>query len=209
MLKKKIFIVVLIFGVLAACLCAEDSQKILDIEMQGNKLAESRLIVIASRLEIGDFFTAEKARAALDKLYSLGLFELVKIEQESVADGLKIRITVTENPYIRKVQFVGNKKLNEDELRDVMTVREDQFVRRARIVETRFKFEELYKEKGYYLAEISAELEAAEDEPNKQTLIFTIEEGNKVKIDKIYFDGVSGVSEKKLRKAMKIGRAHV
>lgn len=140
------------------------------------------------------------------KLWDRELIDDIQIEAEPVAGGVKLNIQLVERPILVSVEYVGIKRVNRSDIleqsdRERIEVYENQPLRFGELKRLKFAIEELYKEKGYRFAEVSYRLEEVARGQTRAT--YTIDEGDKVKIGDIAFDGNTVFSDGKLRRGMK------
>ncbi|MDZ7330438.1 MAG: outer membrane protein assembly factor BamA [candidate division KSB1 bacterium] len=192
---------------LMAIPCIVDGQystvKLLGVTIEGLKTADPAIIQINSGLTQGKEITADDIQTAIKNLWSLNLFSDVEIYQDKeLPGGIYVTIRVKEYPRLEKYELVGNKKLKKEDIDKELSFYRGQVVSPYQINKARKKLKKLYADKGYLLAEITAETYEAEKD-GKTILTFNIKEGEKVQIKKINFAGNENISSSKLRKQMK------
>ncbi|MEK9684237.1 MAG: outer membrane protein assembly factor BamA [Rhodospirillaceae bacterium] len=167
--------------------------KITKIEVQGAKRIEEETIRTYSGLKSGDVISAPKLDSALKSLFGTGLFADVSIEQA----GSKIIVKVVENPVINRIEFEGNRQLDETSLRPELQLK-------PRIVYTRTKIQEdverlinIYRRSGRF--GVSIQPKVIKLSQNRVDLVFEIEEGELTKIRRIFFVGNRVYSSSDLR----------
>ena len=102
---------------------AEDgTPKVASIDIRGNKRIEDPAIRGRLTLAVGDPYTPEAIRQQIRTLYETGSFEDVRIETQSVTDGVAVVYAVREQPFITEVVIVGNRHLSDDKLRKKITI---------------------------------------------------------------------------------------
>jgi len=193
---KKILIITVFFLFTANIFAGKISR----IEVRGNKTTDEELIKSSSMLQVGDEVTQGKLDNAIKKIYKLGLFSDIKIKSEETEAGQLLIIEVKENPFIKEVIFIGNDHVKEKDLKEALGVQEGEILSTQKIFKWTKKINEKYKEKGFLLAKVSSEV-TREDE--KAVLIFSIDEGRRVRIKNIYFTGNKLYPDKKLGGLMK------
>src|SRR5204862_2169230 len=103
-------------------------------------------------------------------------------------------------PRITRIEFTGNKKKDTDELQKKLTLHVGE-PHSPVVIQTQIdSLLKFYREEGYSQANIEAVLDTA---AGGRVVRFVIHEGEKVKITRIHFEGVTAFPEKKLRKALK------
>ncbi len=176
-------------------------ERIVDIEVRGNKRIEASTILSSIRTMKGEFLSVSGISRDIKTIYALGFFNDVKVEKEEVGEGIKLIYIVGEKPTVRQVDFEGNKVLDVEKLRAESTLLSDQILRSSEINNTINKIKAKYQEEGYYLADITYRLRPLPR--NAVDVVFRIKEGGKVVLKKIYFQGNKSFSDDLLRKIMK------
>ena len=161
--------------------------KVSDIQIEGNNRVGSTTIRSAVSFEAGDQVTLDDVDQALHNIFALGRFEDVSAELTEIQGAKIITFVVKELPLIRKIEFKGNDELKRDKLRPLMTFRTPSIYRRDKVRESIEEIKQAYIEDGYHAAKIVPNLKT--DIKNEATLVFEIDEGEKVLIRKITFVG--------------------
>ncbi len=183
-----------------------EKYSILGISVEGNTTAEAGAIIANSGLKTGTEITipGDQIRQAIQKLWSLRIFEDIQIAIESrVGDGVYLLISVKEYPRLERVEFVGNDELDDDDLMKKVTISKGQILTPQEVIKIKNSFKNLYAEKGMLLAEISTQ-NIIEDstKPNRVVLRFNIDEGKIVKVKEIRVVGTEAFSESKIKGEM-------
>lgn len=112
-------------------------------------------------------------------------------------------VNIVERPRIAKWEFQGIRKGEKDDLNERLKFhRGDELseyvIRTSKDIITRY-----FKDKGFGLVEVDVIAQKDTMIRRGVNVLFNIDKGPKVKIDKITFEGVTGIKEYKLEKAMK------
>jgi len=201
--KRLVYTVLLTIGSLLSVSTvfsqARRTIKIASVSIEGNKTADPNFIKLNSGFSEGDEISGEDIQKAIKQLWSLQLFSDIQvILDKEVAGEVYLRIQVAEYPRLSKVELNGNKKLKKKEIEKKLDFYKGQVLSPQSIRRSENKMKELYREKGFLLAEVSSEMR--EDErKDRKALRFKIKEGNKVRIKGIAFHGNKNFPDKKLR----------
>ncbi len=157
-------------------------------------------------LEEGVALDAATLNERIHRLWERGLIEDIQVETEEVADGVVVRIRVQERPILSSIEYVGMKRLERTDIndrltRDLIRLQEGDPLNYAEIYRLKAAIEAMYAEKGYRLADASFDVEAQPDATYRVT--FTVDEGNRVRIQEIDFEGNTVFSDARLRFAMR------
>ncbi len=139
-------------------------------------------------LKKGDYLTS-----SLKKLYSSGLFSKVDIIYHQNYSEIRI----VENPLILEVKIVGNKKIDDDILKNELSSKKGAIFSKPKLENDLKRINEIYIKSGRFLTNIEPKL--IQKEQNRVEVVFDIYEGKKAKINKINFIGNKAFSDKELR----------
>jgi outer membrane protein insertion porin family len=141
------------------------------------------------------------------RFWDSGLVEDLKIEAEDVGPGkVKLIVTVKERPNVSAYEFKGNKKLSTTTIKEDLdkanvSLKRNVPLKTSDLQRLRKAIEDAYAKDGYSSAVVEPVIENAG--PNTKKVVFKIDEGSKVRIGKISFDGNKVYSDARLRRAMK------
>lgn len=168
------------------------------IQVEGNTRINTQVLKSALGLAVGDDYSPEDIQKGIKNLYSIGLFSHIDIYREETSDGIELTVRVKERPVLDSVKISGNKKVKEKKLTEKITLRVGQPYVPAKEATTIHQMKEVYREKGYFLVDITAKKDTLDN--NNITLEFDIDEGKKVTVKKITFSGNEQIGDSELRK---------
>ncbi len=155
----------------------------------------------------GDPFDADAITKSFRRFWESGLVEDLLVEREEVEPGkVRVIVRVRERPIVKEWKFTGNKKLSTTTLREKLdaagvTLRRNVPLRMSEVNRARQALAEAYAADGYASAVI---LPAIGEESGQQRVVtFVIDEGGKVRIGVINFEGNEEFSDWRLRRALK------
>jgi len=172
------------------------------VVVDGNRRIDQAVVLPEIGLRRGEQLSPEKVRRDLKAVYATGFFEDVVVELLAEDDGVMVRFTVVEKPAVREVRIEGSKRIDEDDIREVLDVRAFAVLNEARINDNVGRVRDLYLEKGFYLAEIVARYEPVG--ADQVDVVFDIEENRKVLVQRIDFNGNDHVANSKIKRSMQI-----
>lgn len=180
------------------------NQPIARIEFSGLKnVKKSDLTGIISSY-IDEPFTDSVFNEILDRLYSMDYFEEINPYAKHNSDKnneVLLVFEVTERPVIKAVNFAGNKKIRNGELREQIKIKaSDVFVESKVLLDERI-IRNYYLSKGYTTSSVS---HSVIQKDNGVEIIFNINEGSNTIIKEIKFTGNTIVSEKALKKKLEL-----
>ncbi|MCC6476008.1 outer membrane protein assembly factor BamA [bacterium] len=193
----------MILALTSSTLLAQDRVRILGISIEGNSTTDAGLIRAHSGLAIGQEISGDDVQSAIRQLWKLNLFADVRIvEEQTVADGVYVRINVVEFPRLESVDVKGNRKLRGEDLDKEVVLTPGQILRAADVTRLKKRLSDKYAEMGYLMAEVVAFSDTLPG-GDRVRLFVTVREGAKVKVRKIQFEGNEKLSDKKLRKSIR------
>ena len=182
--------IILLLFITMAISQAPPSFKLKEINVEGNIETSKNMVLYTAGLQNGQEVSSEDFSRAVKRLWELGVFGNIQIHFDGDSpEGISITIEVEESPVLGQILFNGNKKLKDRKFKDEISFQRGMRIKPNFITKTINKMKALYIEDGYFLVEISGEMKQTED--GKQDIVFTIEEGRKVKIKDIVIKGNS------------------
>lgn len=153
---------------------------------------------------IGKKFNETIYAELTDRLYSLDVFEEIEPYAKPYArDKNKITLvfSVKERPVVHNINFTGNKKIRNGELRDTIKLKSsDVFVESRMLIDER-AIRDLYLTKGFTMARVTS---SVENTPKGIDITFEIEEGASTIIKSIVFQGNTVVSSRTLKRKISL-----
>jgi outer membrane protein insertion porin family len=163
------------------------------VQIQGNVRAEPETIRSYLQLKEGQPYDHAAADRSLKALFGTGLFSDVVIEMQ----GSTLVVKVTENPIINRVAFEGNRKIEDDKLRDEVQSKPRQVFTRARVQADVERILTIYRRSGRYNA--SVEPKVIKLDQGRVDLVFEINEGDVTGVQRISFVGNEAFGDGTLR----------
>lgn len=173
-----------------------EGEKLLEVQITGNRRIESAAILNVVKSKAGDTLYDDKSDADIRAIYKLGYFQDVQASVEQSDRGTVLIYTVLEKPIVRDIKFEGNKELKTDKLKEVLEFRQNAIFSSKDLAKSVAKMKKLYGDDGYYLAEITPQIDKSS--ATDLTVTFKIVEGLKILISDIRFDGNKAFSNRKL-----------
>ena len=175
-------------------------ERVAHIVVKGNRRIEKDAILGVMQTREGETLTPTHLREDLKAIYKMGYFTDVRMDVSETPEGRVLTVLVKEKPSIREIMVEGNHKLKKDKILEVMSLKPFSVASEGAIKEDINKVQQAYREKGFYEAQISYELvPAGEHEVN---LMLHVNEGGKMAVKDIEFEGNKTFSSKELRKVM-------
>src|SRR3989338_2075920 len=211
MMKKSLILSVLLIASLLVSFSpvglpvvyAKEALKVIKaIDVKGNKSVSSLTILAKVQTQIGQPSSSAVLNEDLKRLYGMGFFSDVRIEQEDFEDGIKVVFLVTEKPVLSEIRIEGNTKIKTDPLKKEMQSAIGDFVDQKRVRDDVEAIRRLYEKKGFSEARIDSKLDVNND-TNQATLKILIDEGTKVRVKQIRVLGNEALKSGEIHKVMK------
>lgn len=183
---------VLILGAAHVSLADDGGKVVKAIDVKGNKTVSSLTILAKVKTQIGQPISSSVLNEDLKRLYGLGFFTDVRIEQEDYEDGIKVVFLVTEKPILSEIRIEGNQKINKDQVKKEMQSAVGDFVDQKKVRDDVDAVRKLYEKKGFSGAVVDSSLDVNPD-TNQAVLHVVINEGTKVRIRDIKVVGNQSV----------------
>ena len=169
-----------------------------EIKIEGNRKIEKQAIFYKIQTKVGKPFQSEQIEKDIKAIYNIGYFENIEIDVQKIDDGLLVTYLLTERPLIKKITFLGNKKIRLETLQEKINISTGNILNPFLIKKNIQNLTQYYKDEGYYQVHITSKTEKISEEWSE--LIFNIEEGKKIKIRKVIIEGNKNYSYKKIKK---------
>lgn len=181
--------------------CAEKAAPIVAIEITGQKKIEKDAILGKILSKPGDRMDKEIIREDIRRIFSLGYFENIDVEQEEASGGVKLVFVVHEKPTISAIEYQGLDELSKDDIKEQILVKEYEVLDVHKLNQSVEKLLQKYEEKGFYLADVRYEIVREADRPEAK-VVFHIEENDKIQVKQINIIGAKVVPSDELKKIM-------
>jgi len=190
----------------------QEVYKILGISVEGNTVVQPSAIIANSGLKVGDeisftrvgniLISGDKIRNAIKQLWALRVFKKVSIEIENqVGDGVYLLIRVEEYPRLDDVIVEGAKAISVKDIKNKINLVRGQVIAENRLTSIANDIRKAYEEKGYFLVDVKFDIIPTKE--GRANLKVSINEGKKISIKKIIFEGNVKVKDGDLKGEMK------
>lgn len=168
-----------------------------EVSVEGNRRAEAEAVRGVLRSRAGAPLDERTVSEDLRRVYSLGYFDDIRVELRTVADGHRLVFVVQEKPAIREIRYEGLDELSEDDLKEVVNLRQFSVLDVAEVTRNQQKIKDLYTEKGYFLAEVGYRLQRFS--AHEVDVVFLVNEHAKVRVQKISFLGNKAIKDDEIK----------
>ena len=175
--------------------------RIISMSTLGNKTIDSKTIIAFSGLQTGQEIAipSDDTRDAIKRLWTLGLFSDVEIYiDKKVGNDVYLIVRVDELPRIESVDISGNDKFSKSEIEEKIGLIAGQVISEQKLRDIEFRLTGMYEKEGYSMSEVKVDKLISSN--NEARIRIRINEGSKVSVDVIKFEGNKNIPSKKLRK---------
>lgn len=176
-------------------------EKVAEVVITGNKRIEADAIERIIKTKKGDTYSTKSIQEDVKSIYKMGYFGDVRVEASSTPKGKAVVFRVAELDTMRNIGFRGNTKFDDEKLRGIVHVRRGSVLNVNTLRGDLKEIEKLYKEKGYHNVELTYEIKPVGE--NRADVDFVIEEGGKVFVKAISFEGNKVYDDDTLKDLMK------
>lgn len=181
-------------------------EKIVGIRVVGYQTVLPDTVAHYLGIKVGDPYDPEAIRSRFHTLWDVGLLDNVTIEAEHDPQGVTLVITIEERPTITALEFAGNKKISTSQIKDRLKeekieIRGGSPLSLRQVAHVRSVIADYYLEQGY--RSVSVDFRVEDISKTEKKVVFTIDEGDKIKIASIQFQGNTVFRAWRLRNTMK------
>jgi outer membrane protein insertion porin family len=189
---------------------AQQSQRLVEsVDITGNRRLRKDDILYWVQTRPGDPFNAQQVERDLQAILALGFFDKTSTRvftEEGARGGVNVVFEVKELPIIRDLQFEGLKSVPESDVLKAFRERrvgvsKESIYDPVKVNNAIRVLKELLASKGHPNATVEKKLD--EVSATSTALTFLINEGDRVRVVEIQFEGNTVFSDGKLRSAMK------
>ena len=178
-----------------------------EVRLTGQERLDRETILYYINLKPGAAYDPDAARADFRKLWETGFFEDLRLETEEVPDGVDLVWHIVERPVLATLKFSGNEGISTEDIQKHfkekgIELREGSPFGLGDLDRSRVVLEGQYREKGYRFVKVETELKDDAEGAGKD-VTFKVDEGAKVRIATIEFEGNRAFSDGDLRSALK------
>ncbi len=202
-------ILILIFSFLPLFVFGQDVVE--KIEIIGNDRVTRDTILYYLSSREGDYLSEDLLRRDFKVLWSTGFFSDLKIEQEQGTTGKIVKIFIEENPIIKDIAYKTGKKVKQGDIVDKLKENNENILPYSyyspyKIQRITATIKDLLLEKG--LMDGKVEVEANKTGKNEVEIVFKIDEGPKLRVGEVAFEGNTKLRDSTLRNAFKENKEH-
>ena len=179
------------------------SARLDSIAVVGNRRVSRNAIVQASGLALGRTLSYRDIQRAIQDLYATGQFDDLRVAADTAPGGMSVLVVVVhERPVLLKWTVRGVTHLAERTVKDKVDLPEGRPLDPASVERARGRIDSVYRSAGFYLAHVRA-LRVYGNDSTQVRVVFDVDEGRRVAISRIVFEGNAHFKAKTLAGQMK------
>ncbi len=178
-----------------------EREPVVQILIEGNDRIEDDAIRRVIETEPGDVYLPKALSEDLRAIWSMGYFDDVRAETRDAPGGRVVIYRVDEKPTIRYIRILKNRVFDDEEIRENISLNTGSILNIFAVENNVERIESFYEENNYHNVSVDYRVERLEN--NQADLELIIDEGSKVHIKSIAFQGNDAYPDKRLKKLMK------
>lgn len=183
---------------------AQNGPTVKEIEViyGGPKSVNKSVILANMRTTVGQPYSAAAVEEDVRNLYATGFFTNLRIQDEPIADGVKVVVIVVPKALVKEIVVNGTKAIKEKRIRKETKTKVGDYLSEQQISTDADKIKEYYQNKGYDQAAVSYKIDVNE-EFGRAVVTYNIKEGERAYVTEVDFIGNKVLTTQELRKQMK------
>jgi len=154
----------------------------------------------------GDTYDAETLHRDFNTLWNSNRFDNIEVTREPGQTGWIVTFVVTERPVVRTIKYDGLKSITTSEVLDRFKERRvgltpESTYDRNKVQRAQVVLQDYLAERGRQFATVMPELQPFP--PSSLNIVFKVDEGPKVKVGTLNFEGNTAFSNRVVRRAMR------
>ncbi len=178
---------------------ADNKMSISSISTAGNVSISSDKILSKVRSRVGQQFDAATAAEDAKRIAELAGVEYSYYNTAVVDEKIQLTFVVVERNIVRSIVFKGNRKYKAKTLEGKLAFKKADYLEPVMAEAGRVTIAEFYQKKGFAFAQVSLDTEKL----SAGNVIYTIDEGPRVKMAAVKFSGNNALKTKSLKEAIK------
>jgi outer membrane protein insertion porin family len=180
--------------------------EIAEITTTGSRYYDGNSMISLSGLRVGDRIKVpgDAVTSAIKKLMGQGILEEVQVDASKIdGDKIWLNLVIKERPRLFKLEYSGIRKGEQETLTEKIKTYKGKIVTATVKKNIDLAIRKFYQDKGYLNVNVKIIEKSDSARGNNATMRIEVAKGDKVKISKIQFEGVSELSERTVRRKLK------
>src|SRR5687767_6228232 len=156
-------------------------------------------VLAETGLRVGDQIDIRDIQRAVRRLFASGNYDdITPYAAERDSATVELTFAVVERPYIADIEFRGLEHLKGSVVLDTVELKAGGPLSRAKIADAEAMTRRLLAQKGFQMKSFRDTLEAIANVPGAHRLIFEVQEGSRVALADVEFEGNTVFSDEEL-----------
>lgn len=174
--------------------------------VEGNVRQTDAVVLADFGIHAGDVINYQTIQAGIHKLFATGQYADVQVFTRADETGpATLIVRVEERPFVRSYDFRGLRSVSAREVRDSVKLTANRPLNPAQVFEAHRLVRERLAQKGYPRARVDTRVRAT-DRPGVVEFIFEVDEGRRLVVADVLFEGNEAFRDDALRGALKTGK---
>lgn len=174
-----------------------DGRIVKEVRLVGLRVVSEDRVYLRLRTRADRDFSKQVVIEDVRSLYQMEYFSRVTHEITETPEGVIVTFTVQERELITDIVYHGNYALSDRELKGQAGLQAGDPINDQRIENTRRQIESFYHEQGFLNVAVEAQVGMPE---SPRTVVFRINEGPKIRVDRVHVEGNQFIDEARLKK---------
>jgi outer membrane protein insertion porin family len=185
-------------------------RSLVELVVEGAITLAEESVLFHLGLEPGAAFDPAELDRCVRRLWDRGLLEDLVIDGERVDGGVRLVVRIVERPVVSSLEYRGLQRVRAPEIAqrladERITVTEGSLLGRGELLRLEAAIEALYRERGFDLVDALAATEQRAG--GRAAVVITVDEGQRLRVGEIRFEGNTVFADSRLRRAHKETRA--
>ncbi len=180
------------------------SVRVDSIRVTGNARQATPVVLADLGIRPGDVVTGRHIQRAVQRLFATGQYDDIRVYAiDNATGGMTLLVEIVERPLILGYRFEGLEHISAGTIRDTVGLAANEPLSPARVHEAQLQIRSELSKKGYVRAQIDTSL-VPTDRPGEYRFIFNVNEGRRLVVAGVEFEGVEQVREAELIGSMQV-----
>ena len=173
------------------------------VVVEGNQRIDTATIATFAGIGRGEAVSGGELNDAYERILDSGLFETVELDPR----GSTLVIRVTEFPTINRINFEGNRRIDDDDLAGFIESAPRRVFNPTVVERDANTIAEAYAQQGRISATVTPRIIRRSE--NRVDLIFEIGESGVIEVERVSFVGNRAYSDRRLRRVLQTKQANI
>jgi outer membrane protein insertion porin family len=175
----------------------------IDVQYSGPATVSKERILAQMRTAVGQPYSDQVVDDDIKNLYKTGAILNVRIFAEPEGEGVKVTVAVQTRSVVREIVLDGADAVKAKRIRKAIPVKINSMVNEEQLEKGRQDIIDVYKGRGFNDVDVKFRVEPIDEKRGTARVVYTINEGVKGAVKRVYFEGNEHFSDRVLRKQMK------